>query len=127
MLKEIGLSWIVVKDLDKAVRYYVDVVGLRLVEHEKEFGWAELEVSGSGSRLGIAQENSQDGMKAGQNAVITFLVDDLESTKRLMGKKGALFEGDVVEVPGHIKMQTILDQDGNYFQICQKLGVESLN
>lgn len=121
-VKEIGLSWIVVKDLRAAVRYYTEVVGLKLMECNESYGWAELEGhSGEGARLGIAQENPQEKVKAGQNAVVTLTVSDLEKSKAAMVKQGAQCLGDVVEVPGHVKMQSFLDADGNCFQICQLL------
>jgi predicted enzyme related to lactoylglutathione lyase len=120
-VKEIGLSWIVVKDIKSAVQYYTEVVGLKLSEFNEQYGWAELEGHDGGCRLGIAQENPQEKVKAGQNAVITFTVDNLEKSKAKMIKLGAKCEGDVMEVPGHVKMQTIIDQDGNCFQICEIL------
>ena len=120
-VKEIGLSWIVVKDVKATVNYYVDVVGLKLMEFNEQYGWAELAGHEGGARLGISQENSQDNMTAGQNAIVTFTVEDLEISKNAMLKKGAKCEGAVVEVPGHVKMQTIVDPAGNRFQICELL------
>jgi predicted enzyme related to lactoylglutathione lyase len=120
-VKEIGLSWIVVKDIRAAVKYYVDVVGLKLMEFNEQFGWAELEGHEGGSRLGIAQENPQEKVSPGQNAVITFTVENLVKAKGEMVKNGAKCEGDVIEVPGHVKMQTVIDRDGNRFQICEHI------
>ena len=120
-VKEIGLVWIVVKDLAVAVKYYTDVVGLKLMEVNEEYGWAELEGHEGGSRLGIAQENPQENLKAGQNAVVTFSVSNIEKAKQEMVKNGATCVGDVIEVPGHVKMQTMMDPDNNCFQICQVL------
>lgn len=120
-VKEIGLSWIVVKNFKEAVKYYTDVVGLKLMEMNEEYGWAELEGYEGGSRLGIAQENPAESVKPGQNAIITFTVSDLEKTKEEMIKKGGKCEGSVLEVPGHVKMQTMMDNDGNRFQICELL------
>ena len=116
---EIGLSWIVVKDIKNAVSYYTNVVVLKLVEFHEEFGWAELEGYEGGTRLGIAQENPQEHVKAGTNAVITFTVADLEEAKQELLKKGAKCQGDIIEVPGHVKMQTVIDNDGNCFQLCE--------
>jgi predicted enzyme related to lactoylglutathione lyase len=118
-VKEIGLIWIVVKDIKAAIKYYTEVVGLKLMEVHEEFGWAELAGTGGGCRLGIAQENPQEKVKAGQNAVMTFNVSNIEETKRKMVQKGAKCDGDIMEVPGHVKMQTMIDQDGNSFQICE--------
>lgn len=120
-VKEIGLSWIVVKDIKAAVQYYTNVVGLKLMEFNEQYGWAELEGHEGGSRLGIAQENPQEKVSAGQNAVITFTVANLDKAKKEMIQKGARCEGDVLEVPGHVKMQTVMDRDGNRFQICELL------
>lgn len=118
-VREIGLSWIVVKDIKAAVRYYTEVVGLELSEFNEEFGWAELRGKDGGALLGIAQESSHEPVKAGQNAVVTFTVDHLESVKEKMIQEGANPEGDTIEVPGHVKMQTFIDPHGNRFQICE--------
>lgn len=118
-VKEIGLSWIVVKDVKAAVEYYTQVVGLELREFNEQYGWAELQGYEGGAILGIAQESPQEAMLAGQNAVVTFTVDDLDGAREEMLEKGAYLEGDVIEVPGHVKMQTVIDEDGNRFQICE--------
>ena len=120
-VKEIGLSWIVVKDVKEAVLYYTEVVGLRLAEFNEEYGWAELEGFEGGSRLGIAQESAHEPVKAGQNAVVTFTVANLEACRTKMLAQGAELRGDVIEIAGHVKMQTFVDKDGNCFQICQLL------
>ncbi len=118
-VKEIGLSWIVVKDIKAAVRYYTEVVGLDLLEFNEQFRWAELQGRDGGAILGIAQESPQEQIKAGQNAVVTFTVDDIEKVKEEMVQKGAKAEGDILEVPGHVKMQTFIDAYGNRFQLCE--------
>lgn len=116
------LSWIVVKDVKKAIRFYTEVVGLTLREESPEYGWAEL--SGpEGCRLGIAQECDQMQTKAGTNAVITITVKNLDSARAFFLQKGAHLVGEVMEVPGHVRMQTFLDADGNMMQIVEKLGL----
>jgi predicted enzyme related to lactoylglutathione lyase len=108
-VKEIGLCWIVVKDIQAAVKYYTEVVGLQLAEFNEEYGWAEFEGIEGGTRLGIAQESPKGTneccpLQAGQNAVMTFTVENLDEVKASMIKKGAKFEGD-----------------GNTFQICEPI------
>ena len=120
-VKEIGLCWIVVKDINEAVKFYTEVVGLKLMELHEDYGWAELEGYEGGSRLGIAQANPVDGMVPGQNAVVTFTVANIEKSKSEIERKGGKCEGDIIEVPGHVKMQTVMDADGNRFQLCQLL------
>lgn len=117
----IELGWIVVKDINAAIKFYTEVVGLKLLEHNKDFGWAEL--SGpEGSRLGIAQYNAEHSdMKAGSNAVLTITVDDIQKAREDLLKKKVNLIGDVMEIPGEVKMQTFKDGDGNTFQLCELL------
>lgn len=117
----INLSWIVVKDLDSAIKFYTDTVGLTLRNKSPEHHWAEL--SGpDGSTLGIAQESSYMENKAGSNAVVTITVDDIEVARNSFLKKGAKLLGEVMEVPGHVKMQTFMDNDHNVMQLVQLLS-----
>jgi predicted enzyme related to lactoylglutathione lyase len=119
-VKGIKLVWIVVKDLEKAIAFYTDIVGLTLSTVSKEYGWAEL--SGpEGTILGIVQENKDHNAKSGINAVITLTVDDIEASKRDFIKRGGKAIGDIQVVPGHVKLQDIVDPDGNMLQLAQEL------
>lgn len=125
--KSIGLAWIIVKDFKKAIKFYTDVVGLKLKEMNEQWGWAELEgYDGEGMRLGIAQQRlkGEDPIEPGQNAVITFTVDNIEKAIQNMQKQGAALVGQIEEVPGHVKMQSVRDIDGNFFQLVEMLYEE---
>lgn len=116
----IQLAWIVVSDISTAIKFYTETVGLKLCEFNKEYGWAEL--SGpEGARLGLAQANAAYGAKAGTNAVPTITVEDIEITRQEFIKKKVQLIGEVLEIPGHVKLQTFTDSDGNSFQLCQLL------
>lgn len=117
--KGIFLSWIVVKDLQKAIEFYTTVAGLQLKEYAEEFGWAEL-AGPEGSILGIAQESPEHGQVAGKNAVVTISVDDIHSACERFGEHAKLV-GELIEIPGHVKMQTFEDKDGNTLQIVQTM------
>ena len=71
---------------------------------------------------GSLQVHPKEKVKAGQNAVVTFTVDNLDKAKKEMVKKGAKCEGDIIEIPGHVKMQMVIDSDGNRFQMCEMLN-----
>lgn len=119
-----SLAWIVVKDLKKAVQFYTETVGLKVLTMSEEWGWAELQAHEGGATLGIAQlrPGSEEPISPGQNAIPTFTYSDLDQAKADVEKKGGECKGDIQEVPGHVKMQTVVDSDGNLFQIVQKLG-----
>lgn len=113
------LSWIVVKDLKKALNFYIEVMGLKLMEVNEEFGWAELQGHEGGARLGIAQMDST--LQAGENACVTMTVENIEKALDSLLKKGAELIGEVQEIPGHVKMQMAKDHDGNHLQLVEVL------
>lgn len=115
----IDLAWVVVKDLDKAIQFYTEVVGLQLKERSDLYGWAEL--SGlRGATLGLACSSHEVDVEPGTNAVLTVTVADLDAALDHFKTKGATLIGKVLEVPGHVKMQTVVDQDGNKLQLVEK-------
>ena len=126
--KSIGLVWITVKDLNQAVKFYTEVVGLKLLEQSEEWKWAELGGYGEeGGRLGIAQanQNGKNPVEPGQNAVMTFTVKNLDDAIDHLKKQGALLEGEVEVVPGHVKMQGLRDLAGNFIQLVELISPQS--
>ena len=120
-IKGLNLAWIIVNDLKKAVQFYTEVVGMKLEVLNEEFGWAELSGAQGGAKLGIGQANDQDAIKAGQNAVVTLTVENLKEAVEDLIQKGATIVGEMMEVPGHVKLQMVKDHDGNHFQLVESL------
>ncbi len=123
--KSIDLVWIIVKDFKSALKFYTEVAGLKVLEIQEEWGWAELAGhDGKGMKLGIAQQrpDNQDPIQPGQNGVITLSVDNIDQACKDLAKQGANLVGEILEVPGHVKMQTVRDGDGNTFQLVQDIS-----
>ena len=118
----ISLVWIAVKNLEAAIKFYTEVVGLTLQEHNSEYKWAEL-AGPAGAILGIAEENPEMEIQAGSNAVVSIHVSDIEAARNSFIEKGARLIGEVIEVPGHVKMQTVMDADGNMLQLAEMIGM----
>jgi predicted enzyme related to lactoylglutathione lyase len=118
-IKSMDLSWIVVSDLKKAIKYY-ESIGLRKINESPEHGWAEMMGEEGGSTLGLAQQSTHSPIKAGENAVTTLTIDDLAAYKKKLGSS-VKFIGEAMEVPGHVKLQLCEDPDGNKFQLVQVL------
>lgn len=115
------LSWVIVKDFKEAIQFYTEVLGFSIQCETPEHGWAEL--SGpEGAVVGIAQENPQSPYEAGTNAVITVTVKDIEAARKELIAAGTKLHGEIEEIPGHVKMQTFEDSDGNIIQLAEKLN-----
>jgi predicted enzyme related to lactoylglutathione lyase len=127
MIKNMSLAWISVSDFERAKKFYVDTLGLRPTAMAPEYGWMELMGEEGGHTLGVGVYSADNGpekaqpVKPGQNAVMTFGVDDLHAARALLAAKGVKFVGDVIEIPDHVRMLFFQDPDGNYFQLVQTL------
>jgi len=117
LVKKMGLPWITVSNLQKAKDFYVNVMGFEIVEENTNVKW--LEVKCGDSILGVWQAFEGAPDKPGQNAVITFTVDNLENTKEVLEKQGMIFVNEIAEIPGVFRVMRYADQDGNKFQLYQ--------
>lgn len=126
--KAFGLAWIVVSDFDKAKKFFKETLGMNVSKIDEEHGWMECTgSSGKGAMIGVAKKSSctEEGscpIKVGSNAVITLTVDDIVKSRAELEKKGVKLFGEISEVPGHVKLQTFADPDGNIYQLVQLLG-----
>ena len=121
--KKSGFSWVTVNDFGKAKTFFTEVLGLEISQNSEEFGWIELKAKGGDAFLGVAQHRKEEPqlVRPGQNGVITFDVENIESSKAEMEKKGVTFHGDIIEIPGHVKMVWFTDHDNNAYQLCEQL------
>ena len=121
--KRSDLAWVTVSDIKKAKKFFTETLGLQVRTDTPEWGWVELVAKDGGSALGLGQFNPQYGKEVlpGQNSIVTFSVDDIVKAKADFEKQGVTILGDIIEVPGHVKMLFFADLDGNKFQICQLL------
>ncbi|MDX8431678.1 MAG: VOC family protein [Candidatus Algichlamydia australiensis] len=130
VVKKSELAWINVSNMQKTKKLFVELLGMKVVDEQPEWGWMELEGIEGGSRIGVAnpkQEglNDQDPSgaptKPGQNAIISLSVNNLDEVRNNLEKKGVNFVGETMEVPGQVKMATFLDDDKNVFQLVENI------
>ena len=101
------------RDLDAAVAFYRDVVGLELLRREGR-EWAEFD-GGSGVRFAL--HGTDDEAPAGGTVVLR--VDDLERARGTLGLRGVSFDDHVGEVEGFARFATFRDPDGNPVQLIE--------
>lgn len=127
LIKKMKMAWVLVSDLKESRDFFEKTLGLKVQDYSPEHHWMELSTgSDDDAYLGVGQPfpggDASSLMKPGMNAVMTFTVDDIDEAHKLMKAKGVKIIGDIEEVPGHVKMLTIQDNDGNIYQFCQRLG-----
>lgn len=119
-IKKIGLCCITVSNLEESKKFYIETLGLKTSSENKEFGWLELSGTQGGNLLGIGQE-SEEGFQAGGNAIVSFVVDDVEKAQIELESKGVEFLTDIMEIPGEVKLTVFTDPDENQFFLVQEL------
>lgn len=123
MIKKMSLAWIAVNDINASKKFFKDTLGLDVINDTPEYGWMELKAPGTDFTLGVGQaREGHETEKAGMNAVVTMTVDDIVKSKAALEAKGVKFIDEIIEVPGHVKMVTFVDKDGNKFQLVQELN-----
>jgi predicted enzyme related to lactoylglutathione lyase len=96
-------------DLDRAVAYYRDVLGLRLLRRQGP-SWAEFEAGPA--RLGLHGVVARPMLRPA-GATVVMRVEDLEREMRVLEARGALLSGPAGEIPQTGWFASLLDPDGN--------------
>jgi predicted enzyme related to lactoylglutathione lyase len=107
-----------VADLDVAVTFYRDIVGLELVRREGQ-GWAEFEAGPI--RLALHGGEAPEAGGSG-GATVVFRVEDLDAARWQLGERGVVFDEHEGEVPGFARFATLRDPDGNALQLIEYLN-----
>lgn len=124
-IKRVSLAWVSVADFAKSKKFFTETLGLTVTEEDTKFGWLELQGQKKGSALGVCQAMPDKGMPAGVNAVVTFVVDDYEGSKKELAGKGITLFGEIAGYPGVPRMVNFKDLDGNMFQLVEETPGET--
>ncbi len=102
-------------DMDRAVAFYRDVLGLRLIRQDGP-SWAEFDTG----TVRLALHGAVQGrpVEAG-GATAVFRVDDLDAARAALEIKGVEFVERGTEVEGFARFASFLDPDGNRVQIIE--------
>jgi len=101
------------RDMDRAVTFYGDVLGLELT-YRAGGGWAEFRAGPV--RLALHGTEEADLPPGG---TIVFRVDALDEATSALRQRGVVFDGHEAEVPGVGRFATFHDPDGNPVQLIE--------
>ena len=109
MIQGISAIWLPVSDMQRAVAFYRDSLGLKVLEHDGD--WSE--VTAGDQRIGLNASESPAGQGG---AVIAFAVDDIEATVKQLSDQGVALTGELSEHPWG-RLAPFKDPDGNDLQV----------
>ncbi len=112
-ISRIATVWVPVTDMDRAVAFYRDTLGLDVEQHEDQ--WSE--VTAGDVKIGL---NGSDGEQPGEGGgVIAFAADgSIEETVEGLKADGVEFDGEISEHPWG-KIATFHDPDGTELQVYE--------
>lgn len=113
-----GTAALSVSDYGKALAWYRDVLGLKVVFELETWGWAQLQSPVDGLLIGIGQSEE---IKEGGGATLTFTVKDIEASRAYLEGEGVRFDGEISQVEDMVRLTTFYDPDGNAFMLAQQL------
>ncbi len=114
MLRRIERVWFWVQDMDRALKFYTEVLGLELV-HRHGDEWAEL----ASEPVHLALHGG-DGHEPG--GTVVFEVEDLDEARFALELRGVVFEPHAGEVEGVARFVSFADPDGNRLQLIERYG-----
>jgi len=109
-----------VTDLDASIAWFNEMLGFALLFRVDEAGWAELSSPARDVTIGLGVNESVDG-RGGTTPV--FGVADIVAARAELEGKGVAFDGDIIEIPGMVKLATFFDPDGNSYMFAESQNV----
>ncbi|MDB2439446.1 VOC family protein [Hellea sp.] len=116
-----GNASVYITDMDKAVEFYTDSLGLKL---KTRLGneWAEVE-AGDGLIIGLHLARPPETVAAGTVGAINIelrVTEKMESVVQVLSKRGVTFEGDILNYE-NVRIASLLDPDSNVIILAEVL------
>lgn len=108
-----------VRDLDKAIAWYRDVLGFQLLYKLDEMAWAEMASPVARVNVGLG---AADTVETAGGATLTWGVKDIDRARADLEKQRVKFDGDTMTIEGMVKLATFFDPDGNKFMLFQDIA-----
>jgi CreA protein len=104
-----------VRDLDKAIDWYREMLGFELIYKLDDMGWCEVKTSMNGVSIGLGQ--NEEPKTEGTTPV--FGVKDIAAARSYLESNGVRFDGETQVIPDMVKLATFYDPDGNPWMLAE--------
>jgi lactoylglutathione lyase len=117
----IGYVNIGVRDLERSVAFYRDVLGFQLIYSAPDFHYAAFDLAGLRFAIAAAETDAFTGRPPGdRHTGIGLVVPDVDAAHRELSAKGVEFTMPPGKMPWGGYMGIFSDPDGNLFYLDQE-------
>jgi predicted enzyme related to lactoylglutathione lyase len=113
-----SLMTIMVADMDRAVSFYTDTLGLSL-RFRAGNDWAE--VNSPGVRIGLHPTRAGSSPSASQSVSLGFEVNDIDTAMSELKGRNVAFAGGIID-GGQERIAHFSDPDGHLLYLFQQVG-----
>jgi catechol 2,3-dioxygenase-like lactoylglutathione lyase family enzyme len=104
-----------VSNLDRAIRFYTEVLGFELTERRDDLKFAHIATNVPGLQIGL---NEIADPKGTGSAVLNISVKDVAVARKTLEARGVVFRGETVVIPGKVALAPFADPDGNTLRLA---------
>ncbi len=110
-----------VSSIEQAKQFYVDQLGLEVLEERPELNLLALKAGSVRVSIFGGFEKSENPGDKKTGTHIIFRTENIEETVKELRDRGTVFTGDVFEAPGFIRGIALMDPDRNVIEIVEYL------
>jgi catechol 2,3-dioxygenase-like lactoylglutathione lyase family enzyme len=118
MITQLGNVTVVVSDLNKALKFYRDTLGLRVAFYDKEHDWLCFDTGKAALSLTVPW-NKRAKKLVGVRTGVSFYVDDVKKTYTALKQKKVKFHLPPQKQKWGGRLANFADPDGNQFFLLQ--------
>ena len=104
-----------VKDLDRAVEFYTNVLGFEVTERRDDLQFVHLSTNVDGLQIGLSQQPEPRGSGS---VLLNIGVKDVAAARRSVEARGVVFRRPTVVIPGKVALAEFSDPDGNLLRFA---------
>ncbi|MDD4239226.1 MAG: VOC family protein [Desulfotomaculaceae bacterium] len=109
-----------VSNLERTLAFYTEKLGFKVLNVDTNMRQAMLTTNTKDCLIGFAEAQSIHP----SSTCTTFEVENIEQAVLILQQKGVEFKGEIIEVPGTVKLATFSDPDGYKLMLSEIIGCE---
>ena len=127
-LKRIDVVVLFVADLDRAKRFYRDILGMPIQQQDESSAYFELEktslllLSNAGAQDLLSDEAVAVGPSTGARSQLVAFVEDVDAAYRELAAHGVVFVREPTDREWGLRTAHFQDPDGNLWEIAQPIS-----